>query len=419
MGVDEGLELCCEAGGAALVEVAGVAEVFGGKVVVAGAVDVFKVDVGELVGEGAEFADDEGVVGGGEAVGVAGFAVAAKGMGGWGEEQDLNAFLIDGGEGFDEEVPLGLVPGEADDVVEVVEEFGLGGGGGDVGGVAIGTRGRSVGLGAGGADFGELREGDGWGGIGDGPEFGVVLEVVAAAVAVCEEIEAIGVAALGVEVAGANAPEDPFEIGEGEEVVFGEDGLQFHVAAGRREVEGAGGLGGGVELAGEDADAGAGVAEGDEAELGAEFPVEPHLFGDGGAVLVAEAGGDGLGGGGDFDVEGGVVVVEFVGLEQVVGTADFVEGEDFGLDDLAEFGGDGLFFGVDDGPVGELDFGGGEFAVEDFFDGVGVEDEAFGVRLDLGEGGGRGGGEAFEFDDDGFGDGGGGRVSAGSEEEGE
>jgi hypothetical protein len=57
--------------------VAGVAEVFGGEVVVAGAVDVLEVDVGELVGEGAEFADDEGVVGDGEAVGVAGFAVAA------------------------------------------------------------------------------------------------------------------------------------------------------------------------------------------------------------------------------------------------------------------------------------------------------------------------------------------------------
>jgi len=307
---------------------------------------------------------------GGEAIGVAGFAVAAEGMGGWGEEEDLDAFLIEGGNGGDEEVPLGLVPFEADDVVEVVEEFGLGGGGGDVGGVAVGTRGGAVGLGAGGADFSELREGDGWGGIGDGPEFGLVLEVVAAAVAVGEEVEAVGVAALGVEVAGADAPDDPFEIGEGEEVVFGEDGLEFHVAAGRGEVEGAGELGIGIELVGEDADAGAGVAEGDEVELGAEFPVEAHLFGDGGAVLVAEAGGDGLGGGGDFDVEGGIVVVEFVGLEEVVGTADFVEGEDFGLDDLAEFGGNGLFFGVDDGPVGELDFWGGEFAVEDLFDGV-------------------------------------------------
>lgn len=78
-------------------------------------------------------------------------------MGGWGEEEDLDAFLIEGGEGFDEEVPLGLVPGEADDVVEVVEEFGLGGGSGDVGGVAVGTRGGAVGLGAGWADFGELR----------------------------------------------------------------------------------------------------------------------------------------------------------------------------------------------------------------------------------------------------------------------
>lgn len=354
---------------------------------------------------------------GGEAIGVAGFAVAAEGMGGWGEEEDLDAFLIEGGNGGDEEVPLGLVPFEADDVVEVVEEFGLGGGGGDVGGVAVGTRGGAVGLGAGGADFSELREGDGWGGIGDGPEFGLVLEVVAAAVAVGEEVEAVGVAALGVEVAGADAPDDPFEIGEGEEVVFGEDGLEFHVAAGRGEVEGAGDLGIGVELVGEDADAGAGVTEGDEVELRAEFPVETHLFGDGAAVLVAEAGGDGLGGGGDFDVEGGIVVVEFVGLEEVVGTADFVEGEDFGLDDLAEFGGNGLFFGVDDGPVGELDFWGGEFAVEDFFDGVGVEDEAFGVGLDLGEGGGRGGGEALEFDDEGFGDGGGGRVTAGGEEE--
>jgi hypothetical protein len=146
--------------------------------------------------------------------------------------------------------------------------------------------------------------------------------------------------------------------------------LEFHVAAGRGEVEGGWELGIGIELAGEDADAGAGVAEGDEVELGAEFPVEAHLFGDGAAVLVAEAGGDGLGGAGDFDVEGGVVVVEFVGLEEVVGAADLFEGEDFGLDDLAEFGGNGLFFGVDDGPVGKLDFGCGEFAVEDVFDGV-------------------------------------------------
>jgi len=44
---DEVAEAGGEAGGAALVEVAGVAEVFGGEVVVAGAVDVFEVDVGE------------------------------------------------------------------------------------------------------------------------------------------------------------------------------------------------------------------------------------------------------------------------------------------------------------------------------------------------------------------------------------
>jgi hypothetical protein len=46
-----------------------------------------------------------------------------------------------------------------------------------------------------------------------------------------------------------------------------------------------------------------------------------------------------------------------------------------------------------------------------------MEDEAFGVGLDLGERGGRGGGEALEFDDEGFRDGGCGRVTAGGEEE--
>lgn len=130
---DKGPESGGEALGAALIEVAGVAEVFGGEVVLTGAVDVFKVNVGELVGEGAEFADDEGVMLGGEAVGVAGFAVATEGMGGRGEEQDLDAFLIEGSDGGDEEVPLGLVPLEADDVVEVMEEFGAGGGSGNIG----------------------------------------------------------------------------------------------------------------------------------------------------------------------------------------------------------------------------------------------------------------------------------------------
>lgn len=229
---DEVAEVGGEAGSAALIKVAGVAEIFWGEVVLPGAMDVFEVDVGELVSEGAEFSDNEGVMGGGEAIGVAGFAVAAEGMGGWGEEEDLDAFLIEGGEGGDEEVPLGLVPGEAYDVVEVVEKFGLGGWGGDVGGMAIGAWGGAIGLGARGADLGQLCEGDQGGGIGNGPEFGVVLEVVAAAVAFGEEVETIGVTALGVEVARANAPDDPLQIGEGEKVVFCQDGLEFHVAAG-------------------------------------------------------------------------------------------------------------------------------------------------------------------------------------------
>jgi hypothetical protein len=243
----------------------------------------------------------------------------------------------------------------------------------------------------------------------------MILKIVTAAVAIGKEIETIGVASQGIEVSRADAPDDPLEFGEREKVFFGEDGLQLHVAAGWGEVEGAGAFGGGVELAGQEANAGAGVAKSDEIELRTEFPVEAHLFGDGVAILIAEAGGDGLSGWRDFDVERGVVVVEFVGLEEVIGTTDFVEREDFGLDDLAQSGGDGLFLGVDDGPVGELDFRNGEFAVEDVFDSVGMEDKAFSVGLDLGERRGWRGGESFEFDDDGLGHGRGGRIAASGE----
>ncbi len=45
MGYEQGLQLRSQSLSTALVEVAGVAEVFGGKIVVAGAVEVFEVDV--------------------------------------------------------------------------------------------------------------------------------------------------------------------------------------------------------------------------------------------------------------------------------------------------------------------------------------------------------------------------------------
>jgi hypothetical protein len=93
--MDLGDEVLGEAMGSAVVEVAGVAEVVFGEVVVARLVDVLKPDVGELLVELAKAIHDEGVVLAAGAVGIASFALAGEGMGGRGEEQDADAFLIE------------------------------------------------------------------------------------------------------------------------------------------------------------------------------------------------------------------------------------------------------------------------------------------------------------------------------------
>lgn len=224
--------------------------------------------------------------------------------------------------------------------------------------MAVRARCGSPGVGPCGADFSNIGDGERFVVGVNGPEFLVVLEVVAAAVAFDKELMAVGVAAVGVEVTWAYAPKKPLEFGQGEEIVFGDDGLEFHVAAGRGEVEGngCGGVHFGEELAGKDADTGAGIAESDKAQLRAEFPVEPHLFGDGAAVVVAKAAGDGLSGGWDLNEERGLEVVEVIALKEVISTGHFIKGQHFDLDDLTDFIREGLGFGIDKGPVGELDF---------------------------------------------------------------
>jgi hypothetical protein len=112
-----------------------------------------------------------------------------------------------------------LIPFEADDG-EVVEEFFAGGWVGEDWGFAIGTWGSAIHIGAGGAEFFGVGHGQ-WGVAGeDGPEFVVIILVVTVAVTLGEELEAVTFAAALIEVAGADAPDDPLEVREGEDVLF-------------------------------------------------------------------------------------------------------------------------------------------------------------------------------------------------------